>query len=163
MQFHEKLYTLRKQSNLTQADLAEKLNVSRQAVSRWEMGTAKPEVDTLVAISDLFGVSLDELLKNKESAPEGVPETPDVLPNFRDFLPKLWWLPGAGAALCKLLSYGMLLLMGLMPSYYGDYYEKEYLFAEVTLIPLLNSLASLCFWMLLLALAWTLLKWWKAK
>lgn len=65
MEFHEKLYTLRRAANMTQTDLAEKLNVSRQAVSRWEMGTAKPEIDTLIAISDLFGVTLDELLKGE--------------------------------------------------------------------------------------------------
>lgn len=163
MQFHEKLYSLRKQAHMTQEELAEKLNVSRQAVSRWEMGTAKPEVDTLIAISDLFEVTLDSLLKNKENTPEDVPEPPAVLPEFRDFLPKRWWLPGAGAVLCRLLSYGILLIMGLMPPYYGDYYEEEYLFAEVALIPLLNSLASLLFWVLVLILAWTLLKWWKAK
>lgn len=41
MKFHEKLYSLRKAANMTQTDLAEKLNVSRQAVSRWEMGVSQ--------------------------------------------------------------------------------------------------------------------------
>lgn len=66
MNFSEKIYSLRKEKGLTQTDLAEKLNVSRQAVSRWEMGTAKPEVDTLIAMSELFEVTLDYLLKNQE-------------------------------------------------------------------------------------------------
>ena len=70
MNFHEKLYTLRKASGMTQTELAEKLDVSRQAVSRWEMGTAKPEVDTLIAISDLFGVTLDSLLKEQKEPQE---------------------------------------------------------------------------------------------
>lgn len=93
MQFHEKLYTLRKTANMTQSDLAEKLNVSRQAVSRWEMGTAKPEVDTLIAMSDLFGVTLDDLLKNKEDAPaQEKPEPPGSAPSYWHFVPKKWWV-----------------------------------------------------------------------
>ncbi len=66
MKFHERLYTLRKNAAMTQNDLAEKLNVSRQAVSRWEMGTAMPDVDNLLAMSELFGVSLDYMLKGRE-------------------------------------------------------------------------------------------------
>lgn len=65
MKFHEKLFDLRKNSKMTQADLAEKLNVSRQAVSRWEMGTAMPDIENLIAMSDLFDVTLDELLKDQ--------------------------------------------------------------------------------------------------
>lgn len=65
MKFYEKLYTLRKGANMTQTDLAEKLGVSRQAVSRWEMGAAMPDIDNLIAMSDLFRVSLDELLKDQ--------------------------------------------------------------------------------------------------
>lgn len=64
MKFCEKLYEVRKKAGMTQNDLAEKLNVSRQAVSRWEMGTAMPDVENLVAMSELFGVSLDYLLKD---------------------------------------------------------------------------------------------------
>lgn len=64
MKLHEKIYALRKQQGMTQNDLAEKLGVSRQAVSRWEMGTAVPDVDNLIAMSELFSVSLDELLKS---------------------------------------------------------------------------------------------------
>ena len=66
MKFHEKLYSLRKKAGMTQLDLAEKLGVSRQAVSRWEMGTAMPEIENLIAMSDLFSVSLDYMLKEKQ-------------------------------------------------------------------------------------------------
>lgn len=72
MKFHEKLYELRKKAGMTQNDLAEKLNVSRQAVSRWEMGTAMPDVDNLVAMSDLFVVSLDYLLKDNPASAQQV-------------------------------------------------------------------------------------------
>ena len=62
----EKLYELRKNSGLSQEQLAEKLNVSRQAVSKWELGTALPETEKLIIISNYFDVSLDYLLKDIE-------------------------------------------------------------------------------------------------
>lgn len=62
MNFAEKLYTLRTQGGYSQEVLAEKLNVSRQAVSKWETGPTLPETDKLIAISELFNVSIDSLL-----------------------------------------------------------------------------------------------------
>ena len=62
----EKIYKLRKNSGLSQEQLAEKLNVSRQAISKWESGTAVPESEKLVTISNYFGVSVDYLLKDDE-------------------------------------------------------------------------------------------------
>ena len=64
MALPEKLYTLRKKSGLSQEQLAEALNVSRQAISKWEGGSAMPESDKLLALSNCFGVSLDYLLKD---------------------------------------------------------------------------------------------------
>ena len=66
MEFSEKLLTLRKAKNLTQEELAEKLNVSRQSVSKWESGQAVPELDKIVAISAVFDVTTDYLLKSSE-------------------------------------------------------------------------------------------------
>lgn len=59
----EKLYMLRKKSGLSQEQLAEQLNVSRQAISKWESGTSIPESDKLIAISQYFNVTLDHLMK----------------------------------------------------------------------------------------------------
>lgn len=69
MALPEKLYTLRKKSGLSQEQLAEALNVSRQAISKWEGGSTMPESDKLLALSNYFGVSLDYLLK------DGAPNT----------------------------------------------------------------------------------------
>lgn len=60
----EKLALLRKKRNLTQEDLAEALNVSRQSVSRWEMDAAFPETDKLIRLSKLFECSIDYLLND---------------------------------------------------------------------------------------------------
>lgn len=65
MDFADKLLKLRTQYGYSQEALAEKLNVSRQAVSKWELGTTLPETDKVIAISDFFNVSTDYLLKDK--------------------------------------------------------------------------------------------------
>lgn len=68
MSFSEKLYILRSRLNLSQAALAEGLNVSRQTISKWELGSSYPEIDKLVAISDFFHVTTDYLLKDDAPA-----------------------------------------------------------------------------------------------
>ena len=65
MEFNNKLYELRKKRGYSQEELANRLNVSRQTVSKWEVGESTPDMEKLVAISDLFEVSLDELVKDK--------------------------------------------------------------------------------------------------
>ena len=60
----KKICLLRTQAQMTQLTLAERLEVSRQTVSKWEIGTAQPELDKLVALSELFHVSTDYLLKS---------------------------------------------------------------------------------------------------
>lgn len=67
MKFEEKLQNLRKASNLNQEQLADKLNVSRQAVSKWESGVSYPETDKLVAMTKLFNCSMDDLLNEHMS------------------------------------------------------------------------------------------------
>ena len=64
MKFHEKLTTLRKGKEMSQEELAEKLEVSRQAVSRWETGSTLPDAGKLLKLSDLFCVSVDTLLRD---------------------------------------------------------------------------------------------------
>lgn len=65
MTFSERLVSARKEKGFTQSDVAEKLNVSFQAVSLWERGETTPEIDKLVGISALYQVSLDWLLTGK--------------------------------------------------------------------------------------------------
>lgn len=63
MKFEENLRELRKQNGLSQEELAEQLNVSRQAVSKWENGSGYPELDKLMALCELFHCTMDDLLK----------------------------------------------------------------------------------------------------
>lgn len=57
-----RLVELRKKNNLSQEELAEKLGVSRQAVSKWERSEASPDTDNLIALAEIYGMSLDELI-----------------------------------------------------------------------------------------------------
>lgn len=65
MTYGEKITQLRKNFNMTQADLGEKLNVSPQAISKWERNQAEPDINTLKKMSILFNVSIDELLNEE--------------------------------------------------------------------------------------------------
>lgn len=73
MKLEEKIFKLRKGKGMSQEELAEKLNVSRQAVSRWEMGTAQPDVQNLLQISKLFDVTTDYLLNDEYNSNEEIP------------------------------------------------------------------------------------------
>ncbi len=64
MDFGEKLLALRKKEGMSQESLAEKLNTSRQAISKWENNQGFPETEKLLKISNIFNVSLDYLLKD---------------------------------------------------------------------------------------------------
>lgn len=66
MTFQEKLKELRIKNEYSQERLAELLNVSRQAVTKWETGNGMPGIDTLIAIAHLFDVTLDSLLLDEE-------------------------------------------------------------------------------------------------
>ena len=65
MEFYQKLKNIRKEHGISQEELAARLNVSRQAVSKWESGQGFPETDKLIQLSTMFGISLDTLLKNE--------------------------------------------------------------------------------------------------
>ena len=66
MNFNEKLIMLRKNKNLSQEQLGNELNVARQTVSKWELGETTPEMDKLIKMSEIFEISLDELVKDND-------------------------------------------------------------------------------------------------
>lgn len=71
----EKIYRYRTGKNLSQGELAELLEVSRQSVSKWETDASVPELDKLVRLSRIFGVSLDELILDRQPAEQPAPES----------------------------------------------------------------------------------------
>lgn len=80
MSLSQNILTLRKQHGLSQEDLADKMAVSRQTISRWELGTSAPTLENVVQLSKLFQVSTDFLLDNasETAAPSSAPAKPGV-------------------------------------------------------------------------------------
>ena len=110
MTLGEKIYELRTQHNLSQGDLANELNVSRQSISKWENGNSTPDLEKIVKLAEIFNVSLDELIKNEEkettvaTTPEG---TPIIQTNNRE--KKI----GKGLLIAGVISIFVFLLLGL--------------------------------------------------
>jgi len=86
MEFNNKLYELRKQKGFSQEELANRLNVSRQTISKWEVGDSTPDMEKLIAISELFDISLDELVLDKASAPppDAQPEKSELYTDIKE-------------------------------------------------------------------------------
>lgn len=110
MQFHEKLVRLRKRRGLTQAQAAELVDTSRQAISKWESGTGVPTLENIKALARVYGVSFDTLLDDSrdpedEAAPP--PQTPAEGPAARQPRPsnkRRLAMAGAAAVLLILLA-----------------------------------------------------------
>lgn len=79
-----RLVNLRKENNLSQEALAEKLGISRQAVSKWERAEASPDTDNLILLARLYGISLDDLLKTDEEIPEPEEESEQSTENEKN-------------------------------------------------------------------------------
>lgn len=70
MNIGEKIYALRCEKNLSQGDLADMLEVSRQSVSKWENNTAVPDLQKIIRLSEIFEISVDDLIKGEKTQPE---------------------------------------------------------------------------------------------
>lgn len=78
MRLSEKIIVLRKSNGMSQEDLAEKLYVSRQAISRWESGSAMPDANNILQLSKLFGVTTDYLLNDDYQSDNDLPKIKEV-------------------------------------------------------------------------------------
>ena len=113
MELYEKLYELRRASGMSQEELAEKLGVSRQAVSKWESGATQPELSKLIELSKLYNVSVDELLSLEHAkAPQDAVPAAEAAPaeklSFRGFCAQhRKTVFGAAIALAALVAVGV--------------------------------------------------------
>lgn len=99
MTFGERLQALRQRSGMSQDQLAERLGVSRQAVSRWERDETMPETDKVITMADLFGVTTDDLLRPRPEETEQKAQMPprektDWMERFLAFAKRKWYLLG---------------------------------------------------------------------
>lgn len=112
MKFNEKLLAMRKKQGLSQEELGMELQVSRQTISKWEAGQSYPDFQRLVMLSDYFGMSLDELVKDidvqdvrdKNLTDEKVASIFDDIQNVKYMVVK-WW---------KIICYAVLGLLIIM-------------------------------------------------
>lgn len=114
MTLGERICQYRVQSRLSQQEVAEKLEVSRQSVSKWETDGAVPELDKLVKLCGLFGVGLDELVQGERPGPERTGDGQSVPPVIQGIQvirerPSPWIMVGVA-----------LLILGLLATFLGD-------------------------------------------
>jgi transcriptional regulator with XRE-family HTH domain len=127
MRLREKLFYLRKKNGLSQEALAEKLGVSRQAVSKWENGDADPEISKLKLLADYYGVTTDWLLSDQgieEKNPKSEVSSPVIstAPSWLDSLPstlgrflkRYGWIAGVYLSIIGAGVAGMGLLVRFM-------------------------------------------------
>lgn len=86
MDFGHKIIEMRKKKKLSQEQLAEKLNVSRQTISNWENGKFYPDIDALVKISNFFSISLDDLLNYDTNIIKYLKESSDTVKSNKKLL-----------------------------------------------------------------------------
>ena len=132
MNLGENIHGYRVQSNMSQTDLADELNVSRQSVSKWENNSAQPELDKLCRMSELFDVTLDELVYGRRPQLPNAPQGPMSL-SLRQLIP-LRMLVGS-----LFLLFGMVFF--LLSVFWGDHLRMgevmgEFLSVNIVLLGL---------------------------
>jgi len=116
---------LREEKGMTQDELAEQLNVTRQAVSSWETGKTQPDIETLTRLAEIFDVSVERIIYGKESKEKIVHISRDVQVGPKEGF-------GMGACLAMIISYakwqsiGWAIVHGLFNWAYVIYYIIKY-------------------------------------
>lgn len=120
MNLGERIYTLRTERNLSQGDLADALDVSRQSISKWENNNSVPDLDKLVKLSALFEVSLDELVKGEKPEQSKPAETPKAQPEPQPQPAETGFPPRKIAGTVLLcMGFVVLLVIGLLGGFGG--------------------------------------------
>ncbi len=140
MNFAERILYCRKKALLSQEELANKLGVSRQAVSKWETGESIPDMNNLAALAEIFQVSLDWLIKGEEKqpceeAPKGKAPFEERLPKFLgNMVKRFGWLAGVRMAIAG----AMFLFVGVIANvsvksmfsnrggFAGSFFEEQF-------------------------------------
>ncbi|MBL4952265.1 helix-turn-helix transcriptional regulator [Neobacillus sp. OS1-32] len=114
MIFSERLKIEREKRGWSQTDLAEKIHVSRQSVSKWETGKNYPSIEVIIDLSDIFGVTIDELLRSDEELKEKVIRDSKQLmyPKWKAFFDSVILL-GAFLLAAKLIIIGLNHFIGI--------------------------------------------------
>lgn len=152
MSLQVKIVLLRKQKGWSQEELAYQLDVSRQAVSKWESGSSIPEIDNIVQMSELFNVSLDYLLKGSDDdlatndskiATKVVSK--EEARKFIDLTKRMIWKIAIGVMLCILSPIPLIVLAGLSEEPYAYVSNQVANVIGICVLLLLIAIAVLIF------------------
>ena len=126
MTFAEKLKSIRKQAGMSQERLAEKLGVSRQAVTKWETDAGIPDIENIMTISALFDISIDELLSNEKGAKKPADYLYESITEYDIDEPKRYDMKFGGAKQFTLSGYEgekirVRLVSNIMPTLQNDF------------------------------------------
>lgn len=129
MTFAEKLKTLRKQAKMSQEQLAEKLGVSRQAVTKWETDAGIPDIENMMAVSALFDISIDELLSNEKGTKKSAEYLYESVTEYDIDEPKRYDMKFGGAKKFSISGYAgekicVRLVSNTMPALQSDFKVK---------------------------------------
>lgn len=148
MTLGERIYQLRTEKSLSQGALADMLDVSRQSISKWETDSSVPELDKLVKFSDIFNVTLDELVSGKK---------PDIpLENTQTMSQAYTQASGfpprkvAGTILLCMGFLVVLVIMVLEGSLWGFLYASPFVLCGITCFVFRKNVGLWCAWMVLL-------------
>lgn len=113
MIFSERLKKEREKRGWSQTDLADKIHVSRQSVSKWETGKNYPSIEIIIELSDLFGITIDEMLRSDKELTEQVIQDSKKLayPKWKTFFDSVFML-GVFLLLVKLIIFGLNYFVG---------------------------------------------------
>ena len=116
----ERILMLRKARGMNQEQLAQELGVSRQSVSKWELNEAVPDVNRVIAMSELFGVTTDYLLKSIDAnAPQDGNGTGKPMEPAENGRPELKWLGAVLVIVCALVIFGIWAVVEIKGHYYS--------------------------------------------
>ena len=112
MTFGEKLQRLRKENRMSQEELASKITVSRQAVSKWELNEAMPDIDNIKQLSKIFGISMDYLLDDEINIADEIPSVKETTKKIKNKYNKFWFIAIVTAAILALIIGNALNIQG---------------------------------------------------
>lgn len=143
MNFGEKIYTLRTKNNLSQGELADKLDVSRQSVSKWENNVAVPELDKIIRMSEIFGVTVDALVKGEEYTKQEIVQPQTVVQVVKEPMEKRVI---AGILLLALGGVAFILLLALTGL--GCFYALPVLLCGAICMLCKKNVGFYCVWLI---------------
>ncbi len=149
MSLGEKIYALRTQNKLSQDELAEKLHVSRQSVSKWENNAAVPELDKIIRMSEIFGVTVDELVK-ENAQPKAEEPQQEPVPTVVQVIQKPRFEKREIAGIILLSLGGLAFLLLLLLTGLGCIYALPVLLCGAVCFVCKKDTAFYCTWLVYL-------------